>query len=220
MSDNNMAIQPDIDKDASQALIDAFFKGAGINNNPIGFGPGSKLTPELMEMLGKLLATSIHGTHDLLTSRAVAKRKVSADVTIVVNRNNNPLKFLQDGDTILLHMLRKKMPGFMDPIESMQEAFSDLHTHQSAILAGVQAALNDTMQRFDPKHTEAQVPQSGGWENWFPSLRKAKLWDKQVEEFDKIQQEGLHVGQPYLGNAFLNAYEKEVQSREDAYGNG
>ncbi|MFD2272060.1 type VI secretion system-associated FHA domain protein [Undibacterium arcticum] len=124
---NNIASQDP----AHQELLDAFMRGAGIAQDPAGRGIGSKLTPELMEMLGKLLSVSIRGTHNLLSSRSMVKRAVQADVTVVVKRNNNPLKFfLQDSDTIILQMLRKKMPGFMEPVEAMQEAYGDLYAHQ------------------------------------------------------------------------------------------
>ena len=83
------------------------------------------LTPELMELVGKLLATSLQGTIDQLALRSLVKQEVQADVTMVVVRNNNPLKFFPDSPTVLTQMLRKKMPGFMEPLEAVDDACHD-----------------------------------------------------------------------------------------------
>ncbi|GGC82860.1 hypothetical protein GCM10011396_32750 [Undibacterium terreum] len=213
---NPTPLEPaETDEASNQELLEAFLRGAGLENNSIGLGAGSKLTPELMEMLGKLLAASVHGTHGLLSRRAQVKREVNADMTMVVRRNNNPLKFLQDSDTIMLQMLRKKMPGFMDPVSSMQEAFLDIHAHQSALVAGMQAALLDMMERYNPEIVIQQTPSEGTMENLMPSLRKARMWDKQVERFQIVRREVLQEAQAPFGNAFLTGYEAEITRCED-----
>jgi predicted component of type VI protein secretion system len=51
------------------ALIQAFLKGAGIPHITVTSG----LTPEFMEMIGKLMATTVQGTFDLISSRAMMK---------------------------------------------------------------------------------------------------------------------------------------------------
>ena len=94
--------------DDADALKQAFLRGAGIPADAIG-----SLTPELMELLGKLMTSALQGTIDLLALRSLVKQEVKADVTMVVMRNNNPLKFFPDSQTVLTQMLRKKMPGFM-----------------------------------------------------------------------------------------------------------
>ena len=199
----------------NQELLDAFLRGAGIAQNSTGLAIGSKLTPELMEMLGKLLSVSIRGTHNLLASRSMVKRTVQADVTVVVKRNNNPLKFLQDSDTIILQMLRKKMPGFMEPVEAMQEAYGDLYAHQKAMLAGFSAGVRDAMDRFHPRHISDQMPKAIGMDKWFPSRHKAQMWDAYGLRFRQIRKEGILHDQPPMGNAFLNAYEKEIARCEE-----
>ena len=106
----------------AEALMAAFQRGAGVQ-------PNWQLTPEFMEMLGKLVGTSISGAHGLLLNRAELKRNIHADATVVVVRNNNPLKFLPDSVAAKTQMLRKKMPGFMGPVEALEDAFADLSAH-------------------------------------------------------------------------------------------
>ncbi|MES2048504.1 MAG: type VI secretion system-associated FHA domain protein TagH, partial [Pseudomonadota bacterium] len=88
---------------SSNELLQAFLKGAGLPDLNLSSG----LTPELMETMGKLVATSVKGTMDLISQRALVKREANAEVTMVVLRKNNPLKFFPDSQTVLTQMLRK-----------------------------------------------------------------------------------------------------------------
>lgn len=198
--------------DDHEALMHAFLKGAGIPQVSLNSG----MTPEFMETLGKLLATSIQGTFQLLATRASIKKEVKADVTMVVVRNNNPLKFLSDSETVLVQMLRKKMPGFMGPSEALQDAFSDLHAHQTGMVAGMNGAITEVLKRFDPKALEARVKSQKVLDTLVPLHRKARMWDQYDEMFDEINKEAQKDYQKLFGRAFLKAYEKEiVRSRNE-----
>lgn len=190
----------------SQALIDAFLAGAGIPHITLASG----LTPELMEMIGKLLATTIQGTFELVASRALIKREVKADVTMVVVRNNNPLKFLPDGQTVLIQMLRKKMPGFMAPVEAMQDAYEDLHAHRSGMTAGMRAAAGEMLERFNPQQFE-ELQERSVLDAVSPMRRKARMWDRYAALFQAIRQEAQDDLQTPFGKAFLSAYEEEIE---------
>lgn len=191
----------------NQALLQAFLKGAGIPS--VTFSQG--LTPELMETIGKLLAISVQGTIGLNGLRALVKREVNADVTQVVVRNNNPLKFFPDGETVLTQMLRKKMPGFMGPVEAMQDAYEDLHAHQLGVVAGIQAAMQDILKRLNPQALEDSTKEGSFLGSMLAANRKAKLWDSYTELFRKISTEAQDDFQILFGQAFLQAYEAEVE---------
>jgi len=190
----------------SDALMQAFLKGAGIPQVSLNSG----VTPEFMELLGKLLATSIQGTFQLLATRSSIKKEVKADVTMVVVRNNNPLKFLSDSETVLVQMLRKKMPGFMGPNEALQDAFGDLHAHQSGMVAGMNGAISEVLKRFDPKSLEARIKAPSILDSVVPLHRKARMWDQYDHIFEEINREAQRDYQKLFGKAFLKAYEKEI----------
>jgi predicted component of type VI protein secretion system len=78
-------------------LKQGFLRGAGLPASALS----ADLTPETMELLGKLLAASLQGTIDLLSLRSLVKQEVHSDVTTVLVRNNNPLKFFADSQTVL-----------------------------------------------------------------------------------------------------------------------
>jgi FHA domain-containing protein len=202
------APSPAVEQSADhQALIQAFLKGAGIPS----VTPAQGLTPEFMEMIGKMLAISVQGTMDLNTLRALVKREVNADVTKVVVRNNNPLKFLPDSETVLTQMFRKKMPGFMSPTEAMEDAYEDLHAHQLGVVAGMRAAMADMLKRMHPERLEAKVKDQSFLDSMRPANRKAKLWDLYTELYGDISAEAQDDFQALFGAAFLEAYEQEIE---------
>lgn len=198
---------------AGEALMQAFMKGAGL---PAGTLPPG-LTPEFMETVGKLLAISVQGAIDLNAARALVKREAHADVTKVVVRNNNPLKFFPDSQTVLSQMLRKKMPGFMGAAEAMQDAYEDLHGHQVAVVSGMRATMNETMQRFNPEVMERHSQKGGMLDSLLPSTRKAKLWDAYVARYQRIIGEASQDDfQTLFGKAFLQAYERKIEKLKKA----
>jgi FHA domain-containing protein len=191
----------------THALLNAFLQGAGIPSVAIASG----LTTELMETLGKLVASSVQGTMDLIALRALVKREVKAEVTMVVLRKNNPLKFFPDSQTVLIQMLRKKMPGFMAPDEALDDAFSDLHAHQLGVVAGMRAAMAAMLKRLHPANFEKKLPPAGFMDKLIASRPKAQLWDLYAEQFSGITLEAKDDFQTLFGKEFLAAYENEIE---------
>jgi FHA domain-containing protein len=192
------------------ALMKAFLQGAGIPNVTINW----QMTPEFMETIGKLLATSIEGTFELLGARAHLKREVNADMTMVVVRSNNPLKFLSDSPTVLTQMLRKKMPGFMAPVEAMEDAYVDLKAHQDGVMAGMHGAVDEALHRLDPRAIETQQ-KAGPLDTMMPSRRKAEMWDRYCDLHAQISRSARKDFQGTFGTAFVKAYEKHVERMLD-----
>ncbi|MFC5473302.1 type VI secretion system-associated FHA domain protein TagH [Paraherbaspirillum soli] len=190
-----------------QALTHAFLKGASLPAGALTAG----LTTEVMETVGKLLATAVQGTIDLNAARALVKREANADVTKVVVRNNNPVKFFQDSKVVLTQMLRKKMPGFMGATEAMEDVYQDLHAHQHGVVSGMRGNMNEVLHLFNPDALERKVQQSGFVASLLPANRKAKLWDAYVARFQKIDEAAQDEFQSLFGKAFLQAYEKKVE---------
>ena len=190
--------------DDSEALKQAFLRGAGIPADAIG-----ALTPELMELLGKLMTSSLQGTIDLLALRSLVKQEVKADVTMVVMRNNNPLKFFPDAQTVLTQMLRKKMPGFMEPLESIEDAYRDLRGHQKGVVDGTQASMDKVIRRLRPERIESALKKNP-LQGILPFKRKADLWDLYRQQHHSVAGESQDQFKALFGADFLEAYEAEV----------
>lgn len=193
------------------ALKHAFLRGAGIAPEAIS----AELTPELMELIGKLLANSLQSSIEQLGMRSLVKQEVHADQTMVLVRNNNPLKFFPDSQTVLTQMLRKKMPGFMEPLEAVADARHDLRGHQLGVVAGASASLRALTDRVEPARLEASLPAPGLLDKLAPSRRQAALWQQFVREHGVIAGESHDQFKTVFGPAFLKAYEEEVARFND-----
>jgi FHA domain-containing protein len=190
--------------DDREALKQAFLKGAGISADAFG-----ALTPELMELMGKMMNSCLQGTIDLLALRSLVKQEVKADVTVVVMRNNNPLKFFPDSETVLTQMLRKKMPGFMEPLEAIDDAFRNLTGHQKGVVAGTRASMEKVIRRLRPERIESALKPSV-LHAAIPFQRKAALWDLYRQQHHSVAGESQDQFKTLFGADFLEAYENEV----------
>lgn len=189
-----------------EALAQAFLRGAGIADNSVAID----LNADFMEMIGKMLAISIQGAVDQTKLRSLVKREVNADVTMVVVRGNNPIKFLEDGGTVMTQMLRKKMPGFMAPVEAMQDAYEDLYAHQLAVVAGMRAMVADILARLDPE-SKKDEPAASLFKPLMQANRNAKQLESLTARYRDICREYSGDDAPMFGMAFLDAYEREAE---------
>ena len=188
-----------------QALLEALRRGLDV--------PGinlSSLTPETMELLGSLLREAASGTVDLLTARATFKRELRAKGTTIVARDNNPLKFSPSAEVALQHLLSPTTRGFMAAAPAMRDAYNDLRAHQVGFVAGLQAALDGVLQRFDPAALEGHLGEKSMLHSLLPSSRKARLWELFVEHTKRIRAEASDDFHVLFGTAFLKAYEAQI----------
>jgi type VI secretion system FHA domain protein len=179
----------------------------------LGISTGA-LNPEHAQRVGELLRAMTHGTLELLTARMVAKRELGAAATQLRTRENNPLKFSPDVDAALGHLLGPPERGFLEPQVAVTEAFDDLRAHQVALLAGMRAALDTVMSRFDPTALEQRLAPGGALENLIPANRRARLWSAYAEEYARIVSEIEDDFDALLGRAFLKAYQAQLQALE------
>jgi FHA domain-containing protein len=191
---------------APDELLREFLSGAGIPRATMQ----ESLTPELMRRIGKMLSIAVQGTIELIAARALVKREVKADVTIIASTRNNPLKFLPDAESAMLQMFGTRIPGFMEPVEAMEDAYRDLRAHEVGVIAGMHAALAEVLRRFEPGELERRLKPPGVLEGLLPNSRQARLWETFAEMYVDISREAQDDFQSLFGKAFLQAYENEV----------
>ena len=192
------------------ALLEAFRRGL---NAPTLELPA--LTPELMELIGQLLHEAVRGTVDLLNARATVKHELRADVTTIVARNNNPLKFSPNAEVALRHLLAPPARGFIAAMPAMHDAYEDLRAHQFGIVAGMQAVLEAALQRFDPVAIEGRLGDRSLLDNLLPASRHARLWELFAEHYARIRKDATDDFHTLFGSAFLKAYDDQVQRLQD-----
>jgi FHA domain-containing protein len=163
-----------------------------------------------------LLKTSANGTVELLLTRAAVKREVRASSTMLLTGDNNPLKFSPTGEAALAHLLSPPAPGFMPAVPALRDAFDDLSAHQAGFAAGMRAALDGVLSRFDPGVLEARLVQRSFLQSLVPGKRQARMWEAFGQYYAQIRQEATDDFQTLLGNEFLKAYEAYVQSSKES----
>jgi len=193
------------------ALLAAFREGLGMPDLPHNLAQGG-LTPDFMRLLGQLMHESARGTVDLLVARAALKREVRAESTMIVAKENNPLKFSPTAEVALGHLLGPAVRGFIPPQQAMRDAFDDLRAHQLAFLAGMRAALEGLLQRFDPAALESRLSQKSVLSSLLPSARKAQLWSVFQQEYQQIAGEISDDFHQVFGREFLRAYEAQLDA--------
>ncbi|MGL5002601.1 MAG: type VI secretion system-associated FHA domain protein TagH, partial [Casimicrobium sp.] len=134
-----------------------------------------------------------------------------ADVTMIVSRGNNPIKFAPDGEAAAMQLLGTPFPGFMPPVDSMQDAFDDLRAHQIGVIAGSRAAFAAVLQRFDPASLEEKLGAGGVLDSLMPNARKAKLWSLYTDLFREILKQAEDDYGALFSEQFRRAYEDEVE---------
>lgn len=198
---------PDAPLDASaEGLWRAFCAGAGVR-----LPPGTRPTPELMQLVGQLLRTAVDGTVQLMALRATTRHELRADVTMIQARNNNPLKFSPDGLAALEQLLQPPLRGFMPAPVAMADAMHDLLGHAVGTMAGTRAALQGVLGRFAPESLERQLAARGGPGAWLPGSRKARLWELYLQHFQGLREEAQEDFHALFGKAFLDAYQQQVE---------
>ena len=180
---------------------------AGLGQTPAGAGAGS---PERMRLVGELLRAMVEGMLGLLAARTIAKRELGVSQTQLQTRQNNTLKFSPDAEAALGHLLGDPEQGFLSPRDAVRDAFDDLRAHQLAVLAGMRAALEAVVGRFDPMALEQRLAPPDMWENLIPTARRAKLWEHYGEQYAAIVREVEGDFDTLFGRAFLKAYEAQL----------
>lgn len=186
-------------------LLAALRRGLGVDESL-----NLQLSPVLMELLGALVRESVQGSIDLLVARAALKREVRAEVTIIAAAENNPLKFSPSADVALRHLLGQPVRGFMPPLPAMRDAFEDLRAHQFGVMAGMKAALEGVLARFEPAQLESRLSPPSMLASLLPASRKARLWELFNELFQQLRSEASDDFQELFGRAFLRAYEQYI----------
>lgn len=202
---------PDADPASIDALREAFERGLGLALPE----PAHRFSPDTLELVGRLTRSSLAGMLALLNARSVVKREVGAGVTLIEPRDNNPLKFSPDVEVALGYLFGRKLAGFMPAERAVDDAFSDLCTHQLGMVAGMRAAMTTVIGRFEPERVEASVGKGGGAGRLLPSRYKAECWDEYRRRYGLIAESLDDEFHELYGKAFLSAYDEETKPGGD-----
>ncbi|MBL8288636.1 MAG: type VI secretion system-associated FHA domain protein TagH [Rubrivivax sp.] len=191
------------------ALWHAFCEGAGVDL-PLPPGEGAAL----MRHIGRILRGAVEGTLQLVAVRASTKHELRTKVTQIQASGNNPLKFSADAAAGIAQLLSPPQRGFMDGASAMDDVMLDLVGHSIGTVAGMRAAIEGMLQRFDPAALEERLGAGSILTNLLPASRKARLWELYLQHHQRIRDEAEDDFHTLFGRAFVAAYEEQVQRLE------
>jgi len=190
----------------------AFARGAGLELSQIaGFEQDV-----LFEQLGRMLVAFTEGLIQTLSGRTHIKSEFRLDQTMIRPVENNPFKFSTSKTRTLMQLLSKDDPAYKSGINAISEGFDDVNAHQMAVIAGMEAALQDILSRFNPKTLEKRIVSDSILDNILPGGKKAKYWDIFKLLFDEIAGEAEDNFQQLFGKEFSRAYEEQLSRLKKA----
>jgi len=189
------------------------------------FARGAELEPEqlagfdqevLFEQVGRMLIGFTEGLIRTLGGRTHIKSEFRLDQTMIRPAENNPFKFSTSKTRTLMQLLSKKDPAYKSGVKAISEGFDDVNAHQMAVIAGMEAALQDILSRFNPKTLEKRIVSDSILDNILPGGKKAKYWDIFKLLFDEIAGEAEDNFQQLFGKEFSRAYEEQLSRLKNA----
>jgi FHA domain-containing protein len=189
------------------ALWQAFCEGAGVQI-PLPSDPAQAAIR--MHQVGLVLRAAVEGTRELMAVRASTKYEMRASVTQIQARSNNPLKFAPDTRTGVEQLVQPAARGFLEGPAAMDDAMRDLVGHSIGSVAGMRAALEGLLDRFDPATLEKILGAGSVLDNLVPLNRKARLWELYLQRFRALREEAQEDFHSLFGKAFVAAYEQQV----------
>lgn len=188
------------------ALWAAFCQGAGIDVRV----PPHEVAARLHEV-GRILRSAVDGTLQLVAVRASTKHELRAGVTVIQQRDNNPLKFTPDARSALEQLLQPPLRGFLEGPAAMDDAMHDLVGHAIGSVAGLRAAVEGMLDRFAPEALASKLSDGSFIDNLLPMNRKARLWDLYLQHNQAIREEAQEDFHTLFGKAFVAAYQQQIE---------
>ena len=201
--------------DDHAALLAAFYRGLDAPSLEL-----PALTPALMEAIGQLLHESVRGTLALMSARAAARPGPRGEARTSAARSDNPLRFSPSAEVALRHLLAPPGRGFVAAAPAMREAYDELRREQFALVAGLQAVLDASLQRFDPAVLESQLGDRSLLKSLLPASRNARLWEAYSGQYARVRSEASGELRKLFGRAFMAAYDEHLGRAQQPAGQG
>jgi type VI secretion system FHA domain protein len=186
----------------------AFLEGAGVPHKELSAAQSERMLRDC----GAILRAAVEGIMMLLLARGEMRKEFEAEErTMVAARDNNPLKLMSDPHEAMDFLFdpAERTDGFLDPVQAVGDACEDLRTHELALMAGMRAAIQGALRRFDPNAIERAFEKSP--RSFSLASRKAKLWELFVVEQDKLTRDAQDDFNKVFGRDFMGAYQAQLR---------
>ncbi|MCW9028018.1 MAG: type VI secretion system-associated FHA domain protein TagH [Kangiella sp.] len=192
--------------DNTQVCMTALLKGLGLTAEEIQLSN----QPEFYHRLGAALRLSLQGMLDILRARASMKSEFRVMQTTIRTQENNPLKFSINVDEAIRNLFARRIPGFLSWDQAIQECFKDMSSHELALMAGTEGAVNAVLDQLSPENFAVEEDNNKSLEKWIPVAKKARHWDRYKEQYKRVNEELGQGSGKRFSEEFAEAYEAQL----------
>ncbi|HKU15094.1 MAG TPA: type VI secretion system-associated FHA domain protein TagH [Steroidobacteraceae bacterium] len=164
--------------------VDAFCRGAGIDPSSLP----ADTQNALLTLAGQMVRESVLGLMDVLKGRSDLKNRLRLSQTTIQPGENNPLKFSASVDEAVVKLLDPHGNRYLGPIEALRESFADIRTHQIALAGAIQAAVDELMNRIEPRELQERFDRGLKRGPLLGATNKMKYWDLYTEFYQVLNQ--------------------------------
>jgi type VI secretion system protein len=191
--------------------VEAFCRGAGIDPSALPADAQS----QLLTVAGQVLREAVLGLTEALKGRSDLKSRLRLSQTTIQPGENNPLKFSASVDEAVLRLLDPHSTRYLGPVETIRDSFADLRTHQTALVAAIQAGIDEFMNRIEPGELQERFDRGLKRGALLGAANKMKYWDLYVEFYQTLNQRNDQGLPPVFAEEVARTYaEKVVQKRK------
>ena len=192
------------------AGVDAFCRGAGID--PAALHGDTQAA--LLTVAGQVLREVVLGLTEALKGRTDLKSRLQLNQTAIQPGENNPLKFSASVDEAVVRLLDPHSTRYMGPVEAVREAFTDLRTHQTALVAAMQSGINEFMNRIAPGELQERFDRGLKRGSLLGAANKTKYWDLYVEFHQALNQRNEQGLPAVFAEELARTYAEKAQKKK------
>ncbi len=188
-------------------------RAAGLNETVVA--------PDVAADFGHILRVVIAGLMDVLQARQRLREAFRIQTTTYRPREHNPLKSATDVQDALHRILVQRHPSYLNAVDAFEGAFADIRDHEVAMLAGMRAAFEAMLSKFDPAALSEEFDRQSKRAGALISLPgKLRYWELYTAKIHDMVRDPDACFRGLFGDEFANAYEEQLRrlkaSRSDA----
>jgi type VI secretion system FHA domain protein len=187
--------------------------GADLTELLLGAGLSDRdMSPEVVRTLGEVFRVVVQGVIDVLQARSEIKSQFRLPITRVKAAENNPLKLSPNVESALHTLLVQRNPGYLSTVQSFEDAFADIRSHQMAMLEGIRVAFEGMLNSFNPAELEKEFERAFKRSGVLGGLGgRSKYWDLYADRFESLTRDADDTFRRLFGDAFAEAYERQLE---------
>ena len=105
----------------------------------------------------------------------------------------------------------KRNPAYLDTPAAFEDAFADVRSHQLAMLAGMRAAFEHMLGRFDPQALRTQFDAKPGRKVSLGFGSSGRHWDSFEEYYKELTRDADDCFRRLFGDQFARSYEEQLK---------